>query len=549
MFFPGSVRAAAARIGVNYHLVSFFFGPALYCSGDHLVPGKDYFTQYGIGQGFAFSFFLQDTARATVESYICVAAGICWAFYVSAYFLLRRFLGSRPWALGTTVTAALLAFHASQTFSDPSSWPIRFPLLCCFVWLVVRAAGTAAVGWRLLLAGACAGLAIFWNTETGLSMLGCGAVVCFLAQRGVGRPWLALTSFLAAAATNFLASSLLAYGGGVFSERFLWGLYKPLLVYGGGFAAEQVNWNPGWNYLYALSGPLLGVATAGWCVAGLPRQTDSRQRQDLVCLLLFSLLGICFLLKWINQSIDAVWMVNAFPLLVVGGWWLRQGFQHGFPRGTDRSSRPVRLRGRGGWRLALRPVAAAVLVGAVVCYLWFVQDRRNPTLYAVRAFWDYPSVGKCLLTRQRPRETWQEGVGEVPPADVALIQRLTAPGERVAIFGDSDWVYLLAARRVPKFHFLPSTFTFLTTDFEESLADAEFIFVQIGGGNLPPSVTGKELLRRFHYVTVDAAGNPSPSVGPTPFGPRFLSTLERPYMLEASGSTLAAYRRSAPSAR
>jgi hypothetical protein len=516
LLVPSSYRAVAIRIGANCHPVSFFYGPALYCFGDHLIPGQDYFTQYGIGLGYVFSFFVGDNARITQVHYIWLSVALCLAFYTTAYLVIRRYLLPPAWAFGAVFASMLAMFHFEMTFVDPSSWPIRFPLLCCFIWLMTWAASAPWSLGRYFLAGACAGLSVYWNTETGLSMLGCGAFTCIVLRWSGGRIWRGPSVLVGATFVSFLAASLLSYGPGIFSWGFLWGFYKPFLVYGGGFGAVKINWNSAWNYWYAILSPLVALATIGWSAVRAPQAQEPRRRQELTCLLLFSLLGIGFLLKWVNRSFDSLWLINAFPLIAVIAWWLRQGIAQ---LATVPASSPAASTSNGNVHWLLQPLAVSALVLVVGTFFWFVQDKRNPCLYGIRALWAYPSLAKAMVWRQHLSHHWPAGVAEAPPIDVELIQQRTTPSERVAVISESDWVYLMAAKRVPRFHFVPSIYTFLEKNMEDSLRGADLIFIEI-----------------------DQKGAPTVAVADTLARAGLAPLEEKGFELEATGETLAAYR-------
>src|SRR4051794_32083391 len=81
------------------HRVSFCIGPALYRYGEDLLPCRDLFSQYGVGQGFVFGFFLADTAEATVDNFFVLHLVVVLGFFVLAYHCLAWVLGGRTWAL------------------------------------------------------------------------------------------------------------------------------------------------------------------------------------------------------------------------------------------------------------------------------------------------------------------------------------------------------------------------------------------------------------------------------------------------------------------
>jgi len=463
---PSSISTVAARIGYDPHPVAFIIGPALYFLTGGLIPGRDFYTQYGVGQGFFFSLLLGSGARETVEQFAGLMAGLTWVYYGVAYLVLRGLMGSRLWAFATSLAMLVLNFHLERTFVDPSSWPIRHPLLFVFVLLVTGAVREAQARWRHLLAGGCAALSLFWNTETGLYMVAAGSLVYVLLLR----PARVLAGALAVAGVGtvamFAGLAWLAYGADVFSAAFVRGLVQPLILFGSGFAAVPISWKPGWGYLYNLAFPAVGLATVGFCLG-----KRFQGFQALPSLLLFGILGPLFLIKWVNMSLDGIWHMNAFPLIVVTSWWLRQWFLRLPPTGERWS----------------QPRFAAIVIVLVASFLITVNDPRNRTWYAGPAFWTYPSALKKALT-WKPRGRVEEVFNGVNARDVALIVSLTRAGERAAIIHPFDWAYLLEARRAPRYHFLPSTSAFLDWQIDRSLEEAPVIFIHktlLAGGMIP----------------------------------------------------------------
>lgn len=505
ILWPASVGALAGQAALDMHPVCYLIGPATYFRGADLVPGRDYFSQYGIGPGFFFSYFLADGAQGTLENYIRFLLALVWVFFGTAYQILRRWFGARAWAFGTALTALLLNFCGLTPFNWPSSWVVRYPLLLVFIWLMARALTRGGAG-RFLLAGGCAGLAVFWNTETGLYLVAAGTAAQVLLWQGRARAGRDGLSFLTAAAAGFFGVSALVYGSAVFSRDFLEGLVKPLLLYGEGLGGIRIDGRPGWGYLSVVIGPVLLTATVAWCAAGWPVTSDPTRRRSLAFLLLLALVGECLLLKWVNRALVVVWNVNALPTLAVMAWWLRCWYQGMAARQPTTGFRPLRTPAR----------AAAFGITALACvFLLGVRDFRWSFPLAGRSYARYPGLVRAAFTGRWPGD-WPAGLGEVAARDVDLIRRWTRPGERAAVVAHLDWVYLVAARRAPKLHVVPSAWVFLDWQIERSLEGADRIFVE-----------------------VDAGGRPV--LPPITFGDRLAALLDREYTVRAVGTHLALY--------
>ena len=113
-------------------------------------------------------------------------------------------------------------------------------------------------------------------------------------------------------------------------------------------------------------------------------------------------------------------------------------------------------------------------------WLWIVNDPRGPGLHAIASYRTLPTAvnrvfgikwQKCTIPRtgcaSRPLDS----------KDVALIQRLSKPGDRVAILDLQDWLYLVEAKRASKLFVQPGAMIFTQRQLRESLRDLDLIFL------------------------------------------------------------------------
>ena len=500
--FPSDIETVTSRIGYNLHAVAFYVAPALFLWG-HGLPNIDYFPQYGLGIGWFFSFLLRPTAGETIANAVLATATLCVFYFTSALVVLRRLYDSRTWAFIVVFFALLLTFHTSMSalgiLLDPSAWPSRYPFLFLFVGLYARAVNSRRQTRDLVIAGAAAGLCLFWNTESGLYATASALVATVLLNGGARTTIKNLLAAAGGAALALFVLAAIAYGPGVFQPAFVTGLLKPLGVYAGGLGAKPIIWNSPLNLIYAVLSPLMGFATMGWTAAILLRKQTSVPRQTLVVLFLLAMIGNCLMLKWVNMSFDALWFTNSLPILAVTAWWIQGGL-----RSLARRSSAVRFQ-RGV------TLVRAGLVVVMVLFLTFVADPRNPAAYGLQAFAIYPSVLLGPFMHVTPAK-WDTS-GEVSAADAELIRRCTKSHEPVMLVSDTDWVYLLAAGRPPKMPWLPSStisaFPFLLEGamrntgpiflegdinrlkFDEPLDSA--IRARMRAGNYRPVATGNKL--------------------------------------------------------
>ena len=113
MLFPYSLDLLVDQIGVDPHPISYFIGPALYTYGKNLIPNVDYFTQYGIGIGALFSYFLTESAPKVFKAAVLITLLGTTFFIVTFYLLARWVLESKVWALCLSLVALIMNFIGS----------------------------------------------------------------------------------------------------------------------------------------------------------------------------------------------------------------------------------------------------------------------------------------------------------------------------------------------------------------------------------------------------------------------------------------------------
>jgi hypothetical protein len=485
--FPGSFTAAAVRIGFETHVLSYIIGPAMYDAyGTGLVPGRDFFPQYGVGAGPLFAPFLGGSAQDAVTSYVVLSTVSLWMFFAATYLIARRVLGSRLWACGVVAIAFIHHFHLSVSGSgnmfDPSAWPIRFPLLPLFLWAVVRGIAHSRSTVRkdipaLALVGVIVALSLFWNTETGVYM----AITAFAAYVLLfGATWRTLQTIAVLGvviASTFMAVSVAAFGAAAFSVDYLWVLYMPLVVYGGGWSARMIDWGGHWTVVYALVVPAIGIATVGWGARLMhTRWSDAgvEERERVAWRLTLSIVGLLLLAKFYNRSLNTLWWFNSLPLLLVAAAWVR-----------DYCRAPVAdWFAAARWSVALRTGAALLLVGTYLSTLADPRPDNTGYAFGVRAWLKHPSMlAEAFGFRQSG--DWSELGGTLSPRVVDAIQQRVPEGQQAALISPVDWRYLILARRAPMAHFLPSTQLQLQYQLEASVGGASVLFIHLQPSGVP----------------------------------------------------------------
>jgi hypothetical protein len=503
VLLPSSFQAVAARIGMEMHVVSFLIGPSLYFLGHGLLPGIDYYAQYGIGLGWIFSFLIGKTAESTIVNYVVLMVVVLWLFFAHLVWILQWLYRSWFAAVAVCLLVLALLFHTDRNFFDPSSYVLRYPVLTICAALLARWITAPSEWTRLLSLGFALALAVFIETETGVVMAA-STVLSFLLAAPFAISNLALLAALGASSFVFLAALILfVFGPQALTFQFVVGLIEPLTIYGvAGLGAWPIVWTMReWNWFYNLVAPGIALATIGVMPRILRAGLTDRPRAALV--LFFAACGLLMSAKFINMSIVAVWHVNALGFLVVLGWW------------TTNVVRivPERL----AWSKQTIPARAFAIAFIVIFFAAVAgtASDRHSTLLGLRSWARYPSILIYPVRRPDGCTTMSCVLNRPNAQDVALISQRTRPGEPVAIVGGlHDWTYLINAQRPPLMAFLPSATIFTQRQLDESwkrMGAAEYWFVPKGPDGKPqidnPDLAALALPALQRDFVVDGVGD------------------------------------------
>jgi hypothetical protein len=478
---PFDARHVATAIGFDMHIASFMVGPATYSFAGNLLPGMDYFTQYSVGTPWLFSLFFAPTASETIVNAVWFVVAEILFFQLSLLLFLRWFLRSWGWALVVSLACLMLQFTTERPFYAPSSTSARYPLLIVCValfahWVRRDLAWPAALPLALALSGS-----LFLNTETGIYTCAATAIAAIVVGPGFLRPAVRTIALGTMTFIFFALWNVLAFGPGVLQFTFFWLLLEPLMLYSSGLGAWPIEWRDGYHWLYNIISPGLALATIGWVAASARRSALPCPRSHLAGLAMVALVGLFLTSKYINMSVVALWQVNAIGLTVVMAWWLRALLQHVPARWLRAGQSTTATQRLGRQLISPRAVATTAVALASLAFLCTIGDPRNPSLYAVVSYRVHPTLVNELLGGPTSYPCPPERAGcsppRVPPQDVALIDRLTRPDERVALVMIHDWPILIEAKRASKFHFLPSAVVFTERQMRESLRDIDLIIL------------------------------------------------------------------------
>jgi hypothetical protein len=226
-----------------HHWDHYLMGPALqFRHGKSL--GTEAFAQYGVGWPMLVT-ALSGRHALDYGMVLKLAAAAQFLYFLGLYFFLRAWLRSCTWALAGT----WLAFWAHVFLGGgidllifPSSSILRYFFdIACFAALL----GHARSG-RLLfagLAGAAAGLAVVFGTDTGIYLT--AATSCYAAACVYMRPSRRLIGSIAGGVFAWLAVTLLGLGiasRGSFTSSTYWlGWSESLWVYGAGLGSLPIR--------------------------------------------------------------------------------------------------------------------------------------------------------------------------------------------------------------------------------------------------------------------------------------------------------------------
>jgi hypothetical protein len=509
VIFPSSFTAVAVKVGLEMHVASFLIGPALYHLGHDMLPGVDYYAQYGLGFGWLFSFFLASNAEDTIIRYVAFIVIMTFLFFTHLLYLLQWLYRSSLAAGAVTFLALIFLFHTSRQFFDPSSGVLRYPLLTVCGMLLARWVVVPADWKRALSLSSALAVSLFLETETGIiSAIGIsGAFLGAVGLRFFSLVRLASVAAITAALLGLLV--LAVFGPRALTVEFFREWLKPLTIYGvAGFGAVPIQWTLSeWNWLYNLVIPGIALATPAVVYREVYQRVIDPARAAL--LLFFAICGTLMMAKFINMSLVALWEVNSLGFLIVFGWWCSTFVQE-LPQHYKLGPLPLRVLASAG----------LLLIGSIVALT--TTDQRNPDLYSVWAWETYPALLTAPLQSQDECRVVDCMANRPDPLDIALIDQRIPAGKPAAIIGDIfDWSFLVGAHRPPLLSFIPSGDIFTEDQLNSSLkrmqvADYWFIAKRPDGTlNITP------------IVLRDAT----------------MSMLEQDFVFDGEGSQLTAWKR------
>ena len=431
-----------------------------------MALGVDVYAGYGIGWPTLMS-SLSDLLPLSYQNVIAFASVFCGLYFVGVFFLFRVAVTQRALALAGTLLTLWLGFFSPMYAATPGlvtnwQWPsilsLRAPFdVLFFLALLLHARSGRPLG--SILAAACAGLGLFFETDTGLMLIGVFAVywTCALlfggtpGERGEGeeaivapiRPWrtllqsgIAFALVLAAGLSVASHARFLSDPGAVLSG-WLGSLVTAVSVSArlfSQFVAEDAKHLP-------LALGLIGLclyAVGGTVLKAVHRRLDPSSL-FLGCLGFYGA-GRLVLFVWNTQAIRAgVVALPAAVLLAVAAMRAIESFERRQQASPGTAA---------AWLGRLAPIAA--LLAAAALLVSSPTFTRCPNTWTL-ARTGLPTSGQFLIADRQ--EVWLKRPQDrrlIKPlaAAVEKARELTARGERLAVIDPfKTYIYLESGAR------------------------------------------------------------------------------------------------------
>jgi len=227
-----------------HHWDYFAMGPTLALSHGAAL-GTDACTRYGVGWPLVF-YLLSPVLAISYGHMILVGVMYACAYFMGLYVLLRIVLGKPTWAAaGVFLAMGLQLFHGLPPNEVAWCWPsatfLRYPMDVWFLLALALHLRTRRACWALA-AGACVGLALLFETDTGLYLAVAWMGAWVLSRRCAGeRPRSAPVVASVGVAVAVALLGLTAVSRGTLVTAAFWkGWLKGLVEASGGYGAIPI---------------------------------------------------------------------------------------------------------------------------------------------------------------------------------------------------------------------------------------------------------------------------------------------------------------------
>ena len=347
--------------------------------------------------------------------------------------------------------------------------------------------------WGILLA-----FSLWLDTETGvylmLATVGGGLIISI----GHRSRLLGILGALGAMVGTIVLVSVVSFGTGAFARSYWQGFVDPLYSYQAGLGAVPLRlWpltDPGLTLIAVVLSPCLAAVTIALVLLqGRLRTPLERSPARKGAIAMIAILALLFPLKYVNQSVVYVWLASGSWTFALIGYWVARILRVNRARVTT-GDPGLRWMGIG-------------LAAVVVAYCWLlpvvVFDHRQPDEYGWSSYRHFPSVVTRTLGIYQAPEWDASQIAEVTEADLDFVRKLSLREQRVAVYGESDWIVDMRADKASYFRVSPSAEMFDRRQISNPCVP-DVVFVQRSGtagfGSTPLSVVCPEFTQQFTKV-------------------------------------------------
>jgi hypothetical protein len=523
IYIPGWRNVAGqCFLADEFHHWNFFaMAPTLAFHYGHALGTGDY-AQYGVGWPMLFS-ALSGLMPITYGRFIQSGAVCACVYFVGVYSFLRLMVGGVVWAAaGVTLALSLQTFRGvdpgAVLWIWPSSTVMRSPLDIWFFIALLLLLRTGRGVW-VLVAGALVGLAILFETDTGI-YLALACLAGWLLSLDIGRqPPLAFSRRLLLAVTAggvaalVLLAGLAAASRGTLWRREFWaGWLESMSSYSAGLGLLPIANVPNATLLFFAVTLIVYFAAFGLAWVKLLRRECTSTDMVVGCLACY---GLLVLILFVGRS-------HPFNL-----------FHPSVPFSLIVTILAARLHQRVKGCASGSPPEPETKKSHVVERLvpWCVLGCAAVGLFGSRAFQDYPGALRMLFCRA-PAEGLRllqdpPDVSGLPPAAEGAIQQFTqvvsglrarvAAGQTVAVLDHSDTLFYLATGTAPWWRYSPVLPAMIKrsqlADLQRALILRGPQWVVIRGSGLHAQLFGEEDVWQAVYQSVESCYRREETVG------------------------------------
>lgn len=440
------------------------------------MPYVDVISQYGVGLPVIFA---RITGIFGGFDYVPALAVMMWfavAYFILTYFLVRYWLKSALLAgVVFLLVFRLQMFHygvSPLVWITPSACPLRFGLDILWMALLLLHVRTGRTRW-LALAAIYSGFAVYYMTSVGMCAVA-AFYVYLLAWIFLKRPvqW---THYVCGVLPVLSAALFfwITLKGHMFQKEYWHNLLDYMVVFGhtGSMPMwESLKYRHFWAFFMSMVMPLTYIATLLYIGACLYLKKGPMERLFIAVLCVYGLANYQY---YVVRAAITSYYVDPLPFVLVVCFW----FAHGL------GSLPLAWQKRARAAAVILSFYALLTNHNYLAYPNVMNFSRNPMTdnLVIQRFPDrtgffnsqYKKVREedklpvnDLGTREEDMRTEDDFKSDQDlvedyrrhfdfQQDAALIDRLTKPGERVALLSSFETKILMQARRPPFFYHFP----------------------------------------------------------------------------------------------